>query len=258
MSKQLLNDLNGNNIGNFRKYLDNFTGEPRIAWYLSAGTDFRPLLYLDPRYAEISKPSQPDPVPPDIFLFTDYFPWDHSDFLDTPNIHIDKRTEVFVNSIEELPNLHIPLDEGIVDFPQGSHATGRVIFLEVKIKSTILGEYTYPVVYAFVENESFCAAKMLPLHARISHIIHVRYGGGCGGGGNASGIWIHNVLKRLGCEVLISDGHYHLQPGDELAKSKYATLAPHGDPPELETIRILRGEGWSNHGDISWNLLPPH
>ncbi|MEI7982228.1 MAG: hypothetical protein WCI71_11290 [Bacteroidota bacterium] len=255
MSKQLLSKLNGNKNGKFSRYLDNLNDEPRIAWYLSAGTDFRPLLYLHPRFTEISQPSKPDPAPPDIFLFTDYFPWQSSDFLDTPKIHIDDRTEVIVTHIEELPNLHIPLDEGIVDCPQGSSATGKVIFLEVKIKSTILGEYTYPVVYAFAENESFCAKKILPLNGRISHVIHVRYGGGCGGGGKASGIWIDNVLRRLFCEVVITDGHYYQQSGDDEALIKYPELAPYGEPPKFEPIRTVRSEAWSNHGNVNWELI---
>jgi hypothetical protein len=258
MSKQLLYNLNGNKTGNFRRYLDNFNGEPRIAWYLSAGTDFRPLLYLSRQFKEISKPiTGDDPAPPDIFLFTDYFPWKESDFLDTPTIQIDGRTEVFVTSMEELPPLNIPLDAEIVAFPEGSIATGRIIFMEVTVNSSVLGKISYPVLYAFAENESFCAEKIFAHDGKISHVIHVRYGGGCGGGGFASGIWINNVLKRLQCEVLITDGHYHMQAGDECAQKKYPVLAPHGDPPEFVTIRVVNSNAWSNNGDVSWNLISP-
>ncbi len=256
MSKQLLYNLNGNRNGNFRRYLDNFNGEPRIAWYLSAGTDFRPLLYLSPQFAEISTPNNgDDPVPPDIFLFTDYFPWSQSDFLDTPNIHIDDRTEVLVTSMEELPPFNMPLDPEIVDFPEGSIATSRVIFMEVTVNSTVLGKISYPVIYAFAENESFCAEKILQYHGKISHIIHVRYGGGCGGGGRASGIWINNVLKRLYCEVLITDDHYSMQTGDKWAQKRYPVLALQGRPPKFVPIRVVPSKAWSNHGDVSWNLI---
>lgn len=258
MSKQLLYHLNGNKTGKFRRYLDNFKGEPRIAWYPSAGTDFRPLLYLSPQFAEKSKPAGgTEPAPPDIFLFTDYFPWKESDFLDTPDIHIDDKTQVIVKNMEELPRLNIPLDAEIVDFHNESVATGRVVFMEVTVNSTVLGEISLPVIYAFAENESFCAEKILPLNGRISHVIHVRYGGGCGGGGFASGIWINNVLKRLHCEVLITDGHYHMQAGDECAQKKYPVLAPHGRPPKFLPIRVVPSKSWSNHGDVSWNLVSP-
>jgi hypothetical protein len=46
MSRQLLEHLNGNKAGQLNNFLDNFEGEPRIAWYPSAGEDFRALLYL--------------------------------------------------------------------------------------------------------------------------------------------------------------------------------------------------------------------
>lgn len=159
--------------------------------------------------------------------------------------------------MEELPHLNIPLDAEIVAFPEGSIATGRIIFMEVTVNSTVLGEISLPVIYAFAENESFCAEKILAHQGKISHVIHVRYGGGCGGGGKATGIWLNNVLKRLFCEVLITDGHYYMQPGDESAQIMYPVLAPDGDPPDFKTIRVVESKTWSNHGNVSWNLVSP-
>ena len=54
MSKELLYNLNGNRTGEFKKFLDGINGEPRIAWYPSAGEDFRALIYLDPSYSKIN------------------------------------------------------------------------------------------------------------------------------------------------------------------------------------------------------------
>jgi hypothetical protein len=73
--------------------------------------------------------------------------------------------------------------------------------------------------------------------------------------GKASGIWIHNVLSRISREVIISDGHYYQQPGDYETLVKYPELAPYGDPPEFDSIRTVRSEAWSNHGDVSWDLV---
>ena len=50
MNRELLLNLNGNKTGQLKKFLDVFEGEPRIAWYPSAGEDFRPLLYLHPKF----------------------------------------------------------------------------------------------------------------------------------------------------------------------------------------------------------------
>ncbi|HOX75965.1 MAG TPA: class I SAM-dependent methyltransferase [Bacteroidales bacterium] len=257
MSLQLLKSLNGGKTGRLWTFIKEYEGskEPRICWYPSAGTDFRALMYLHPRYAELNPGSEPDPAPPDIFLFTDYFPWQYSDFLDNNIIYYDDRTSVKVDHIEELPRLHTTLHPELLHFPEGSQATNRAVFLNVRVNSNRLGSMSYPVIYAFAENESFCAEKMIPENAVISHIIHIRYGGGCGGGGTASGIWILNVLTRLKCELFVSDGHFYMQRGDEFAMQTYLSLTKNGSEPEFRELRKIPGLAWSGHGDVTWNLV---
>lgn len=255
MSKELLYNLNGKNNGMFKNYLDNLIHEPRIAWYPSAGEDFRALLYLHPDLNKILPATNHEPAPPEIFLFTDYFPWSSSNFLDSTIIFEDKRTKISVAGVEELLKLKLPLDSEIVDFPKGSKATGRVLFLNIKVQSDKLGEFAYPLVYAFVENESFCAKKIIPLKGKIFHIIHVRYGGGCGGGGHATGYWLSNVLIQLGCEIFITDGHNDKQSGDEAAMRLYPELSDSKQNPVMEVIRTVKSEGWSGHGDVTWNMI---
>src|SRR5271157_4235922 len=166
MSKKLLYTLNGEKTGAFCKWLDSFKGEPRIAWYPSAGEDFRDLLYLNRKYSEINPPSSPEPPPPDIFLHTDYFPHSSSTFLDSRIIHSENRTTITVKSIEELPRCDLPLDPKIVDL-QGSIATGRVVFLEIDVQSNVLGSFSCPVLYVFAENAAFCAERVLPQEGRF-------------------------------------------------------------------------------------------
>lgn len=113
--KQFLYHLNGDKTGTFRKWLDGFKGEPRVAWYPSAGEDFRDLLYLTQKYSEINPASKPEPPQPDIFLHTDYFPNSSSTFLDNRIIHSENRTTITVKSIEELPRCDLPLDSQIVN-----------------------------------------------------------------------------------------------------------------------------------------------
>ena len=257
MSKKLLLSLNGNNSGKFNQWLQEVKGEPRIAWYPSAGVDFRDLLYLHANYSRIHPASRPDPLSPDIFLHTDYFPWSTSTFLDNPTIHMDDRTAITVKCLEELPRCDLPLDEKIVDFPQGSHATGRVLFLEVSIASDVLGEFSAPVLYAFVENSAFCALQILPNDAIFSHVVHVRYGGGLGGGGKSTGVWLLNILRLLRCECFITDNHYGRQSGDKRIYTLYPELAGVEDKTQLEQIRTLSSEKWSGHGDVSWNIVKP-
>lgn len=259
MSKKMLLELNGSSRGAFHRWLRAFDGEPRIAWYPSAGEDFRDTLYLHREFAKHRPGSRPDPPAPDIFLHTDYFPWGSSTFLDTATVRDDGRTTIRVKSIEQLPHCVLPLDPEIVDFPQGSAATGRVVFLELSVTSDVLGTFTAPVVYAFVENAAFCAMRALPLGARFSHIVHVRYGGGLGGGGKSSGAWLPNILGRVQCEVFLTDGHLSVQSGDERVHSLYWSLARQVDRSELQRLRILPGRDWSDHGDITWSTVvaPP-
>jgi len=236
MSKELLYRLNGNKNGILKEYLDSIKEPLNIARYPSAGEDFRPMLYLSHKYFE------PAPIPetifPNFFIYSDYFPWTGTTFLDTPTIYEDRKTKVEVLDIEELPRLNWRLDSDIVYFRHGSVATGRVLFLKIKITSMQLGELQYPLIYAFVENEQFCSKILLPMNCSISHIIHVRYGGGLGGGGIASGAWLLNVLKRLNCKVYITDGEYTPSSGDEAAYIKYENLR--GEKPEMKAICKIR------------------
>jgi len=254
MTRQLLNDLNGNKTGHLKQFLDTFKGEPRIAWYPSAQVDFRGLLYLHPSYSKLNPADGQEPSSPDLFLFTDYYPWQSSTFLDNTTIFSDDHTKVFVEKFEELPRLDLPIHDEIVDFPQGGTATGRAVFLKIRIESDILGSITYPVLYAFVENESFYCKKLIPNNTTITHIIHVRYGGGLGGGGKASGGWLLNVLKKLNCELFITDGHHGWQPGDNEAL-KLCPSIPRTNSSQLKPIRTIDGKLWSDHGDVSWNLI---
>lgn len=256
MSNQLLWNLNGSNKGALCKWLNDFQGEPRIAWYPSAGKDFKDLLHLHPGFSE-QMPAKDDPACPDLFLHSDYFPDQESTFLDSPIIYCDDQTSISVNTIEELPRCDLPLDDKIVESPKDSAATGRVLFLKVEVKSKVLGSFTAPVIYAFVENSAFCAQRILPNKGKFSHIIHVRYGGGCGGGGKSTGIWLLNVLRRLGCECFVTDGHFNKQPGDEQIYALYPDLSGAEDTNQLNPIRVLPCESWSGHGDVSWNIVKP-
>lgn len=257
MSLKLLKNLNGNSKGELYRFIKRFDDEkkePRIAWYPSAGDDFRPLLYLSTRYIN-SYPAQGfEPLPPELFLFTDYFPWESGKFLDTQRIYSDLITGITVKSIEELPKLNLPISEKLVHFPKGSIATNRVVFMTIEVYSDKLGMFTMPVLYCFAENTAFCCELLLKSKAHISHVVHVRYGGGMFGGGNASGAWILRALKLLGAEVFITDSHHLWQGGDSIALEICGILATQQEP-KFSTIRKLDGKKWSEHGDVSWNLI---
>ncbi len=232
MSRRLLQALNGNNTGKLAEYLKTLDRDPRIAWYPSSGEDFRDLLFLHKSYND-ENISGKVPEPPEFFIHTDYFPWSTSTFLDTPIIHDDHRTKITVTALEELPGLNLPLDKEIVAF-DGSHATGKVLYLELQVESNRFGSFTARLIYAFVENEAFCARVALPNAGRLSHVVRVVYGSGFGGG-YATGIWLQNILPRVGCEVFVTDDrHYSWSRGDIEAVRLYPELGPENPENENE------------------------
>ena len=204
MSRQLLSNLNGNNMGLLKQFLNEFEGEPRIAWYPSAFNDFRPLLYLNPEDKRFHPAPEKEPQSPDLFLFTDYWAW-NSHFLNNRTLFKDENTHIFIEDMEELPKLNLlPLHKEIAHFPEGDEMTDRVVFLKIKIRNSQLGVFLCFVLYAFAENEIFYCKKLVPNNSKISHIVHVCYGGGRSGG-SGFGIWLLNVLTQLKCELYIAD-----------------------------------------------------
>jgi hypothetical protein len=117
MSKRLLCALNANRLRRFRDWLDRFEGEPRIAWYPSAGWDLRDFLHLSPAYAAHYPGTEADPAVPDIFLHTDYFPWSEDAFPLKEKMYADRHTQIRMRHLEELPPCRLALSSGLVDFP---------------------------------------------------------------------------------------------------------------------------------------------
>ncbi len=255
MSKQLLYNLTRGYRGSLHKYLDGLEEEPRIAYYASACQDYRPLLYLSEDYAALYPSAIPEPLPPNIFLFTDYFPWHDPGFHEGQILFKDERMEISVLSLEELPRQELPLHQEIVAFPEIRNQTGRSFFMRIRVTSHRLKERICPLIYVVAENEAFCAEVILPSEGKMSHIIHVRYGGGCGGGGMATGVWMLNILDRLGCTTFITDGQYEIQQGDLFAMTCYHELSGPCRTPPGKTIRVTESKYWSGHGDVQWNLL---
>lgn len=253
MNKSFLRSfLQGRNSGPFKEWLDSFEGEPRIAWYPSAGEDFRALVFLDPKYTR-NPPTRPLPAPPDFFLYTDYHPY--IDFLPLADgiLYKDTRSTVHADVIEELPPIQLPLHDQVVVFPQSADKAGRVFFIRIRHENNDPGTVEYPVLYVVAENESFCFERLLPSRVAISHIINVRYGHGFGGS-RVSGAWLPHILEPLGCEVFISDGRHHETHDVHTIFGLYPNYTP-AEIPALQKVREIPGPSWSNHGDVIWSVV---
>jgi len=279
MSKQFLYSLNGDNQAGFKNFLDKFSGQPRIAWYPSAGLDFRALLYLSGYNCKLFPPLESlllsEPGSPDIFLYTDC----NEDFFNSNFNHLgieipkskflatlgdaedlgawalfdDGRTRIEVKYFENLPEISCRSDKEIVCC-SSKRPLRKVVYVELKVISNVLGTYKVPLVYINAENEGFCSKYLLG-NTSISHVIHVRYGGGMGGGGYASGVWLKNVLKNLQTEVFITDGHHDLQDGDNAALKLYPNLKGNKETCPMLMYKTVSDVSWSNHGDVKWNLV---
>jgi hypothetical protein len=164
----------------------------------------------------------------------------------------DGRTTISIADVEELPRLDLPLDPGLVHFPQGTHGIGRILFMRLLVQSTLLGTFERPLLYAFVDNAAFVGRIAWPAGAVFSHLIHVRYGGGFGGSKTAGG-WLQHTLTPLGVELLISDGHSKMRPADDLIREFYPEIWR--PVPALRHVRTVPSESWSNHRDVQWFIV---
>lgn len=254
MSKQFLKILNGSNNGAFRRWLETCSDEPRIAWYPSAGMDFRDMLYLRTDYARWFQHGMTEYAQPDLFVHTDYMPRITDEVLAGKILHDSPTTRITILDYEDLPPLDLPLHKGIAQFREYHPDRGRVLFMNVAVQSCVLGEYTVPLVYAIVENIAFCAEKVLPNGGHFSHVLRVRHGGGGCCGGSATGVWMENILDALRCEIYICDNRQYRDYGDRQAVKLYPILAGK-KYPRLITMQSIKGKYWSGYSDsVLWRL----
>jgi hypothetical protein len=260
MSIQLLNKLNGNNSGLFASFLSEHKGtDINIAWYPSANMDFRPLLYFNRKYTQQEIPELQKQEIPDIFIYTDYMPWDNAHmFLNNPNIFSDGRTTVSLVEHEWLPNLKVSdsfntIEWALGHFQGNPNLLNRVIYMKLRVDSERLGTYFVPLIYVFTFNEYFFTALLRPCKSKISHVIHVRYGGGMGGGGTASGAWLPHILSFLKVKIFITDNHLQYQSGDKFLLKEILRDKFRGRKwgVKLQPLKVIDGRQWSNHGDVT-------
>ncbi len=254
-AKRLLASFNSVNSKLYNEFVDNLYSEPKIAWYPSAGNDFNALKFFSYAFINEKTEFEVELVLPDIFIYTDYYLFDESDFLNIGNKYIDRyNNTVITEEVEFIGKIDIPLHPEIVERPKGNpNLTNKIYYLKMLVQSKDYGEVRFPVIYAFVENESFCFSELVQKEVDITHIVHVRYGGGLGGGGMASGVWLLKALKSLNCKVFITDGHLDIQEGDRYIEDLYNLVDI--ELPNLIPIRTIFEENWRNHGDITWNLI---
>ncbi len=203
------------------------------------------MLFLHPDYFQNKRPTEP--IAPDLFFHTDdeslgsALPFRQNNIIDYPDLN----ATITITTVEKLSPINLAIMPGI-------NIQHRVVLLKMNVQSNLLGEYSRPLVYALVENAAFCSQIALPNNSAFSHIIHVRYGGG-----DSSGSWLLKVLQELSCEVFITDGYHRVQLGDRNIMERYPNIRNAQNNYRLEKIRTIGEKLWSNHGNISWDIVKP-
>lgn len=255
MSIALLKRLCRNPKGGFAEFINQFEGksEPRIAWYPSAGNDYRALMYLSKAFSQFNPVQVEEPEPPDLFLYTDFIGDDKLGSFGQQVLYQDHHTLVMRDTVELVSHIPVPANQNLIDGSTSHDLAGNVYFVTITVDSDRLGIFKTQLLYCFAENTFILKRYLLPLQAHISHLIHVRYGGGLGGS-RASGVWLKRALGLLHAEVFIHDGTDHWQDGDHYALQFCPILAEQPEPT-LTPFRTIDSAMWSLHGDVTWNLI---
>ena len=179
-----------------------------IAWYPSAGLDFRDVLELsNPIYKEL----------PDLFIHTDYKPdWSlENPVFETFNLgpinnEFDNNFDFIIDDVFELELTELirySVNANYVDFPNDAPRLPKVFLLYVSVNhdgNTI----SKPVLYFVFENINFLDEILLKFKIKITHFVKVREG--CGFGGNRKSISIgYAFIAKLDVKYLFIDNEEH-------------------------------------------------
>lgn len=231
------------NESNDMSFIEEFRHN-RCAWYPSAGSDFRDLMFLSGLYENIN-------VSADLFIHTDSNPsvdfkrnsYDKKELI----LYRDVRTQVKIEDIKYCdfsPKIQNKFSHFCSYSDISFVASGNV-----KIESEILGTFNKKLIYIGCENEWFAANILIPNKLKIHYICHVRYGGGFGGANN-NGQWLLKTLKTLNCKYYFSDKNINeLNESNKDVFNTYPQI--NGESSVLNEITVIPSHSWSDSGDVT-------
>ena len=215
---------NSNRVDGLAELLEK---DPRCCWYPSAGVDLRDLFYLSDGFVNyIGSEHFPDhPGEPQLFIHTDYLVDLDRWLIPRQSLYSDGRASICVISSAYLGSVKTTIDNEIAIFgatPIQNHVYG----CRLRRYSHTLGHLSDAwLLYIACENAAFCDEILLAQHAKIETVIHIRYGGGCGGGGRGRGGWIVDVLPKRGARLFVNEGRFReWSDGDDVALNRYPRL----------------------------------
>ncbi|MCH5192830.1 MAG: hypothetical protein J1F11_02640 [Oscillospiraceae bacterium] len=213
-------------------------GRRSICWYPSAGSDFRPLLYLSkPFYDKHEELSADKDLLPDLFIMTDFQMNEYTDCsgpgdlyyydymrMHHPNnfdkiskgslrqgdiLYRDRCTSITVKNTFRIFIDDIEVKKNLITFKEIPewYGTGCCITVEVNsFGSTAqkLGKWETDIIYLYAENTAFAKQILIQNKINIDFIVRVRYGGNYGGSTNF-GSWLFDLADTLNVKYYITD-----------------------------------------------------
>ncbi len=229
--KRILGNCFRSNSPIWNDYLSQ-KGETNISYYPSAGEDLRPMLFSKTEslnYSGIDLTDE-DYFEPDLFIFSDYFPWSTSRFFDSTTLYSDKKTSLTIEGYCELnpnPQFYTYQFNRLNVDCEPSNATGHAIFFKVKIQSHINGGISYYKhgIYFFYENVNLIEQLFIRHQLAVSHIVWKRDGGGLAGGGKFHLEFMFALASLLGVKFYFLWCNYLDKKLAHISQEDYARYA---------------------------------
>lgn len=215
----------------FKSLLEKIGQAPNIAWYPSAGMDFRDLI-------EVHKTD----IIPDIHFHTDY---SLRNKLEIGEIFNDNTTKVSIKNIEELKfkkHINYNVDPGFVAFAPSAPDKPLLFLLDMVVECAT-ETIERPVLYIYMENIHFLDNIALKEKLPISHLIKVREG--CGFGGNRQSITIaYDFIRYLNIKYLLIDKRINKSSGLVWYLSRKHRIQ-YTEYSEIDLVEINNIQDWS-------------
>ncbi|SEQ79575.1 hypothetical protein SAMN02910369_02445 [Lachnospiraceae bacterium NE2001] len=260
-----------------------------ICWYLSAGGDFRPLLFLsEVSYSDYSQHfwdeyPEEDRVIPDLFVFTDIMankPFDYtknekveSDLpkLNTDNwgsirkIYNDEYTDIRVNTVARFNNVVGTDSKNMFDNESDINISdnyGSAFLMNISVYSKKFGKehrWNVDVLYVLGANAFVAKELFLKNDITVRSAVEIRYIGTYGGK-KLFGQWVKSLFRYLGTEYFIGNKEY-IEKKDTEYNLDVKTLKDvfYGYDlsrcPDLSVISCVPQKLWNNRSTVKWSKV---
>ena len=178
-----------------------------VFWQLSAGKDFRDLVWCSGRFSGMD-------LSPQVFIHTDCNP----DFnLDTPGkVFEDRFKTVILKKESEFDRMSVPQNEFS---PLKSEESGRVVLYQAELFCRGVLKMKVPLIYAVCGDAWFAAEFLVPNRIAVDIVCRPD-----SSPEDCSDAWISRVLRILRTQHFLSDSSPGNQNSDEHFLQRYPQL----------------------------------